>query len=234
MAFDVHQQIFDEDGQPLEPQAQEYQERLVELFEQSPEAQALSDEGIEGGWVDMMLDFAKNYIGVSPVQMSAGDMHEILFDLIPRKVAAEADEASEIIREFQAFWRFMQREFHLENAAACLSVLDDEDTIDELMEEMGDSDNFGIAKSFFTMGMQRGFDMQSEEGINEWMKTYNAELTAGRGTPIKLPGERSQSLQASVSRIPTSGAPRQSSRQSPNKQKSRMVKASRKKNRKRK
>jgi len=251
MTFDVHQPIFDDDGQSLEPQAQEYQEKLVELFEQSPEAQALSDEDIEGGWVVMMLDLAKNYIGVSPPQMSAGDMHEILFSLIPRKISAEPDEAPEIIREFQAFWRFMKREFQLASADACLSVLDDEDAIDELQEEMGDADNFGMAKSFFMMGQERGFDMQSEEGLNKWMQAYNAEMAAGTGTPFSLPGERrqshediasrikiigapSQSSQASASLTHTSGASRQSSRQSQNKQKSRMVKASRKKNRKRK
>lgn len=54
---------------------------------------------------------------------------------------------------------------------------------------------FGIAKSFVMMGMERGFDLSSEEGINKWMATYNAELTAGAGLPIPLPGERSEKAQ---------------------------------------
>src|SRR6266851_9909211 len=40
--------------------------------------------------------------------------------------------------------------------------------------------------------MERGFDLSSEEGINQWMATYNAELAAGAGLPIPLPGERSE------------------------------------------
>src|SRR5436190_24216710 len=87
MTFDIHQKIFDEDGQPLESEAEEYQDKLIELFEQSPEAQELENEGIEGGWTVMMLDLGKNYLSVTPPQMSAGDMHEILFNLIPRKIS---------------------------------------------------------------------------------------------------------------------------------------------------
>jgi hypothetical protein len=40
----MHQQTFDEDGQPLEQEAQKDQDKPLELFEQSPEAQALSEE----------------------------------------------------------------------------------------------------------------------------------------------------------------------------------------------
>lgn len=54
-------------------------------------------------------------------------MCAILFDPFPHKVSASADEAPEIIRELQAFRQFLQREFHLENAAVCLTVLDDEE-----------------------------------------------------------------------------------------------------------
>jgi len=42
-------------------------------------------------------------------------LREILFDLFPRKVSTSADEADEIIRELQAFWTFLQREYHLAN-----------------------------------------------------------------------------------------------------------------------
>ena len=141
-----------------------------------------------------MLDFGTDYLSVTPPQISPEDIREILFDLIPRKVSATADEAPEIIRELQAFWTFLQREFHLENAAACLDVLN-EKTVRELKKKMSDPATFGIAKSFVMMGMGRGFDLSSEEGINEWMATYNAELTAGAGLPIPLPGEQSEQTQ---------------------------------------
>ena len=50
MTFNIHQQVFDRDGMPLEKKASQYQDQLLQLFEQSPEGQALRDEGIEAGW----------------------------------------------------------------------------------------------------------------------------------------------------------------------------------------
>src|SRR5438552_10321915 len=150
----------------------------MELFEQSPEGQTLQNENIEPGWASMMLDFGLDYLGKTPPQMSPDDLGEILFDLFPRKVSASADEAPEVIRELQLFWQFLQREFHLENAAACLKVLDNK-AAERLEKEMGDPANFGIAKSMMMMGVARGFDMSSQEGIEKWMATYNAEIAAG-------------------------------------------------------
>ena len=224
MTFDIRQQVFDEDGTVLEHEAEEYQDQLLELFEQSPEAQALSDEGIEGGWTRMMIDLGMNYIGVTPAEMSASHLREILFDLIPRKISAPAEEAPEIMREFQAFWSFLQREFHLENATACLNVLNGK-AAQELKKRMSNPANFGMAKSFFTMGIQRGFDMQSQEGINEWMRTYNAEIAAGTGTPFNIPGERKMSREELASRIHIIGAPTEHPSQSDNKPESRIVEA---------
>ena|SRR6266566_2676231 len=200
MTFNIHQQVFDRDGLPLEKKARQYQDDLMQLFEQSPEGQALWNEGIEPGWASMMMDFGIHYLSVTPPQMSPDNVRQILFDLFPRKVSASADEAPEIVRELQAFWNFLQREFHLENAAACLTVLD-EKTARKLKKEMSDPANFGIAKSFVTMGMQRGFDMSSEEGINAWMATYNAEIAAGSGPRIPLPGERSENAQQFRNRL---------------------------------
>ena len=37
--------------------------------------------------------------------------------------------------------------------------------------------------------------MTSEEGLNKWMETYNAEIKTGVGSRIPLPGERSENAQ---------------------------------------
>lgn len=189
MTFDIQQKIFDRDGMPIEKKASQYQDELAQLFEQSPEGQALISEGIEPGWASMIIEFGINYLSVTPAQMSPAGLREILFDIFPRKVSTDADEADDVVREFRAFWQFLQREFQLANAAACLKVLDDR-AARELKKKLGDPANFGIAKSFFMMGVERGFDMTSEEGLNTWMETYNAEIKTGAGPRIPLPGER--------------------------------------------
>ncbi len=217
MAFDIHQQVFDRDGMPLEKKAASYQDQLIQLFEQSPEGQALRDDGIEPAWTGMVIDFGINYLSVTPPRMSPDQLREILFDIFPRKVSASADEAGEVVRELQAFWQFMQREFQLENAAACLKVLDDK-AVRQLKKEMSSPANFGIAKSFMMMGVERGFDMSSEEGINRWMTTYNAEIAAGVGPRIPLPGERNASARQFHNRLKPRKAG--SSRKKPRKRKS--------------
>ncbi len=186
MPFDIHQKIFNQYGELLEKKSIQYREQLDQLFVESPEGQALIDEGIEPGWAGMMVDFGVDYLGKTPPQISPDDLREILYDLFPRKVSAEADEAPNIIRELQAFWKFAEREFHLENAAACLKILDDK-AARRLKAEMSNPANFGVAKSFVMMGQERGFDMSTEEGINKWMTTYNAELASGKGQRIPTP-----------------------------------------------
>jgi hypothetical protein len=150
--------------------------------------------------------------------MSSGNLSEILFDLFPSKVSADAAKAPEIIRELQAFWKFLQREFHLENAAGCLKMLDDK-AARRLEKEMSNPANFGMAKSFVMMGKARGFDMATEEGMNKWMVTYNAELAQGTGPRIPLPAPSFSIYQGG------------SATQSRNKTRRKIARDSRKKNR---
>jgi hypothetical protein len=232
MTFDIRQRILDADGTPLEKVARQYQDQLLELFDQSSEGQALREAGgLPGEWTNIFIDFGIDYLGVTPAQMSPDSLREILFDIFPRKLSAEPDEASEIIRELQFFWKFLQREFHLENAAACLKVLDDKATR-ILEEEMSNPANFGIAKSFVMMGKARGFDMSSQEDVDKWMATYNAELAAGTGPRIPSPLERAGMGQPSPFAL--LGGTSSNPRKVQDKTKRRMAKDSRKKNRKRK
>jgi hypothetical protein len=225
MTFDIHQPVFDKvSGEYLEEAALQYREELETLFEASVEGKTLEDEGIQLGWVDRMMDLGIGYLEVTPARMSAADLRTILFDLIPRKISAPADDAPGAIRELQLFWTFLQREFHLENAAACLKVLKEKGTVQRMQEEMENPANFGMAKSLIMMGMQRGFDMTSQEGLNEWVATYNAEMSAGTGTPIppsSLFGMPAMSTQRGTSRRQTQAG----------KANRKMAKSSRKQNR---
>jgi hypothetical protein len=172
MAFNIHQKLFNRNGELLEDAAILYQDQLLALFDQSPEAQEFRNEDRSTGWTSMLLDYGFDYIGVTPPQMSPDNLREILFEIFPRKVSAPAEDAPDVIAELLAFWKFLQREFHLENAAANIAILN-MDAVRMLKEEMNNPDNFGMAKSFMTLGRQMGFDMASEEGINQWAEAFN-------------------------------------------------------------
>jgi hypothetical protein len=222
MPFAIDQPVFDpKSGEYLEEVALHYREDLEALFEASVEGKMLEQEGILPGWVDSLLDLGIGYLEVTPAQMSAADVRTILFELIPRKISAPADEVPAALRELELFWTFLQREFHLPNAAACLKVLREKGTALRMRAAMTNPANFGIAKSFVMLGMQRGFDMTSEAGINEWMATYNAELRAGTGTPVPLPALPGMSVPRGTGRRKTQAG----------KAKRKVAKSSRKQNR---
>jgi hypothetical protein len=239
MAFDIRQNLFDRDGMPVEKKVGQYLQELIRLFRESPEGQVLEDEGLYPGfWVNSMVDYGIDYLGVSPARLSPDQLRELLFDIFPRKVSADADEAPQAIHELQAFWQFAQREFQLENAAACLKVLDDK-AVRQMKKEMSNPANFGMAKSIVMMGKARGFDMTTEEGMNEWIATYNAEMAPKIAPRHPMPAERS----GSAEQTPGAGLQLSSyawlsagrvggSRNAQNKIKRRMARNSQKKNRK--
>jgi hypothetical protein len=189
MAFDIHQSVLSKDGELDEEKAHRYKEELIRLFEQSPEAESFVEaEDSRVFWVDPLVEFGLSYLGVTPPQMTPRDLNELLFELFPRKVSTLDFDAAETIRELRAFWNFLKRDFSLPNADACLKALD-EKAASKFDKAMNNPANFGPAKSIFMMGAARGFDMTTEEGINQWMQTYQAEMIAGEGIPVPLPGD---------------------------------------------
>jgi hypothetical protein len=193
-AFNIYELVFDHSsGDYLEDKAQRYQEQLLALFWKSPEGRILSKRERENrGWLEPVLSLGLNYLGVTPAQMAPAQFRELLFEVFPRKVTVSASQAPQIIRELRLFWQFLAREFSLSNASGCLKILN-ERAAEQLEEELEDPANFGIAKTFLLEGLERGFDLSSQEGIEDWMNTYNSEMSgligaAGSGgRPKPLP-----------------------------------------------
>jgi hypothetical protein len=176
--FDIRQELFNEDENDLELQ-RNYINGLVSLFHESPEGEALLDAQGDGGWTGIVLEYAIQYVGAMPAEMSLGEFNEVVFDLIPAKVSTEADSAGPIIREMRAFWSFLQRNFGIDNAAAILRSLDDQAEA-LLHKRLNDPSNFGMAKSFFTLGNAAGFDMTTQQGLDQFMLVYNSQLLASQ------------------------------------------------------
>jgi len=195
MAFDVYERLFDEDGEYEEEATFRYREELHELFVASPEGQELvRQQGIVKGWADIFMDYGIRYLRRTPAEMSLDEVEEVLFDLFPRKVSADPESGEEIVHELQAFWTFLQREFHVANADACLRLLTPA-TGRRLEKEMQNPRNFDMAKSLVMLGKARGFDTRSPKGMEAWINTYNKELSADRtareadaGSPLPAPG----------------------------------------------
>ena len=181
MAFNIDENLFDRDGSASERKLQRYKDTILKMFAASPEGHTIDNEGFYGGRCLNFIEFGINYLGETPPHMSAQSVRTLLFELSPQKLTTPPEDSPYMIRELQLFWQFLQREFHLKNADACLKVLNDKATARRYEKEMSNPANYGIAKSFAMMGLERGFDLSTQEGLDAWMKTYNEELASGKG-----------------------------------------------------
>jgi predicted pyridoxine 5'-phosphate oxidase superfamily flavin-nucleotide-binding protein len=160
-----------QDGDEIDAEARRrLEDELVRRFVASPEAKALPDVS----WCHLVMDFAADYFNATIATLGPRELRELVFDIIPRKVSVDASAASRIIEENRAFYAFLKREFALEQADACLRVLGG-DAVKKLEAALSDTSKFGMAKSLFMAGREAGFDMDSKEGIEAWMRLMQSQ-----------------------------------------------------------
>ena len=188
MDFDIHQ--FDDiPPESVDTEFETFRETLVNLFVQSPEGRELQKTAPSvGRWADALMYYGYQYEGESLTEMTVGVVRNVIYDLFPRKISLGSPEAADaIIPELRVFWQYLKREFHLPRADAILHVLEEAEP--DFPEIMNDPANFGMAKSFFMMGQDAGFDMTTRDGLQAFMLAYNASLldTKPRATAFPDP-----------------------------------------------
>ena len=179
MSFDIN--LLDDldddlDYDDVEPLIENYIDDIVKQFSQSPEGQAHAVQYPEiGSWIFYLIDFGYKYEGFVLSQMTKDDMKTMMEDLLPRKVAlANKSEAEDAVPELVAFWSFLEREYNFKNAKGIINYL--LSIKDKFPDWMFDPARGGIAKNFFLSGIEAGFDMSSQEGMNTFKEIYNTQL----------------------------------------------------------
>lgn len=177
MTFDIHLfDRFDHEAEDSETRFNEYKDALLASFFESSEGQALQEQHPGAGfWADQLMYYGYAYQGATPPKLSVSDVDEIVTELFPRKISLSTpDEANDAIPELVAFWQFLKREYRVRQADAILHLLNR--LAPDFIRRMNDPSNFGMAKSFFMMGQQAGFDMTTREGLDAFMAVYNARI----------------------------------------------------------
>lgn len=132
-----------------------------------------------GFWIAQLIYYGFGYIGVTLPHMDKRDIDEIITDLFPRKISLSSPEdADDAIPELLAFWRFLESKYKLSNADMIIDYLTKIEP--EFNAVMNDPSNFGMAKSFMTMGQKAGFDMTDQDQINDFMQLYNKNIMGGQ------------------------------------------------------
>ncbi len=225
MRFDIRRDLAP-GGELDDAAAQEYIDTLFGRFIDSPEARALPQADEDLGWALSQMRLGIDHLGATPPETSPADLDEIVFEIFPRKVTVQAAEAPAIVQELEAFWCFLDREFQLANAKACLELLG-ASAVSRLEAELSDPANFGPAKQFASFSLEAGFDLDTEAGMAEAMLAYNASLSASRAPYADSIGTELGPSSQPAPRGPARSRSRQKARR-------RAAKASRRKNRKRK
>ena len=176
--FDVDPDLFADGGELDEDAAEEYERELFRRFEASPEGQALVAAGTEIGSVRSIINYGLQYQGVTPARMTPAQLEELLFDVIPRKVMCEPEEAGAIVEETAAFFQFLAREHGIAGALRCGKVVAGAGAVNRLRRALADPTMWGMAKSLVMEGKQQGYDVGSKEGLAAWFAAHNASVGA--------------------------------------------------------
>ena len=173
--FDIHQ-LDNLDYDEAEPILEDYQDQAIELFANSPEGKEYLESHSEmGSWIAHLIYYGYCYEGFTLPHMTKQDVKTILEGLFPRKISLlSPDDADDAIPELLAFWQFLKREFKFRNAGSIVTYL--RQIQPKFKSIMNDSSRFGLAKSFFMMGQEAGFDMTTQEGLEEFQQVYSADM----------------------------------------------------------
>ena len=184
MDFDIHQlDRVPPDSGGSEAAFEAFKQALLERFAQSPEGQerckADSDTGF---WAAQLMYYGYRYEGTALPHMAVSDVKTVVTKLFPRHISLQSpDQADNVIPELMAFWQYLKREFHLPQTDAVLEFLRELEP--GFPGIMNDSSNFGMAKSFFTMGQAAGFDMTTKKGLDAFMVAFNTGQFSRQSPP---------------------------------------------------
>ncbi|MEQ8765458.1 MAG: hypothetical protein RL885_16130 [Planctomycetota bacterium] len=157
----------------IDPDAHEVLiDRLLERFLHSREGAGK----LNPSWYcRTLMQFAAHSCGATIATLTPRELQEILFDIFPRKLSVEAEEAPEILEVLRDFYTFLDRDLRLPQAPACLQALRVEGIEKELEEALSDRSQFGRAKSMLMGGAGEGHDLNTQERVQAWPKSKPAK-----------------------------------------------------------
>lgn len=144
---------------------------LIDGYRQSKERQQLGENPISIS--ELLPILAANHMNATIATLQASELEEILYEILPRKVAVESSDAEDIIADVRAFYTYLKREHGLWLASSCLDVLQD-DAKKTLAGALSDSNQHGMAKSLLSQAEAAGFNVQSADGLEQLMAAVNS------------------------------------------------------------
>ncbi len=130
----------------------------------------------------LALDWKWSYSDGDLGRWRAPDVAEFLLEWCPRKLSVSQDDCLSIPSALAAFTTFLESEGLLASGSSPAAALAEaaEGLAGEFVTAMGDSSNFGMAKSLFSAAGADGVDMNDPVQLQEWIDEFNASPEENR------------------------------------------------------
>ncbi|MGB0563229.1 MAG: IS1096 element passenger TnpR family protein [Spirulinaceae cyanobacterium] len=161
----------------VEPLLEQYIIDTVNQFIESDRGQAyLQRQEYEAGyWIDTFIELGYNYADKTLSKMTKTDVKLLMESVLPRKITLmNPRDADDAIPELVEFWAFLKETYKFRSAGAIIKYL--QAIAAEFPGWMNDPARGGMAKSFMLQGIQAGYDMTTQEGMNAFQTEYNQRL----------------------------------------------------------
>jgi hypothetical protein len=168
----------EEDFDDEEARDEEVMKRANALIEEFHDSKFLADAGQarEDYCFDIqsVLDYAWRYEGAEAKDLTKSVLHEVLLDVLPRKVTAPRDYFERLAPAVMLFLEFLEAKGVLGDTARMRQAVDK--WRDEIVRRGMDPRNWGPAKSFAMTAMAAGVDLGNEKAMQRFMLKYNASM----------------------------------------------------------
>jgi len=148
----------------------ELEQDLAGAFLLSPEAAALDSMSS----YEQLFELARTGFGRTALSLEAAQLAMLVFEVLPRKVMLEAEDAAPVVADLRLFYAFLDRVFALPQAGACLEILG-EGAAEKLAESIASGEHFTREKAILLEGTKAGFDMYTPEGIRAYVAFKKAQ-----------------------------------------------------------
>jgi hypothetical protein len=148
----------------------ELEQDLAGAFLLSPEAATLDSMSS----YEQLFELARTGFGRTVLSLEAAQLAMLVFEVLPRKVMLEAEDAAPVVADLRLFYAFLDRVFALPQARACLEILG-EGAAEKLAEAIASGEHFTREKAILLKGTKAGFDMYTPEGIQAYVAFKKAQ-----------------------------------------------------------
>ena len=122
--------------------------------------------------LDWKFGYGDGHLG----RWTTGDVTEFLLGWCPRKLSVSQQDSVTIPGAVAAFTEYLADKGLLAQGSSSGEVLQSAVTnvTADFSAEMGNPENFGLAKSLFAEATARGYDLADEQSFAAWMDEFNA------------------------------------------------------------